>query len=71
VKDLTGVRGEITYSGKGLAGLRQIAAMPKYRGKKILFWNTLSTPRPTAPPDARSRVPRSLEWMFQKEPVCL
>jgi len=70
LQDLTGVYGEITYSGKGLAGLRQIAAMPRYRGKTILTWNTLSTPRPVAPPDARSRVPRSLEWMFNKEPIC-
>ena len=69
LQDLTGVRGEITYSGKGLAGLRAITAMPKYRGKSILFWNTLSTPRPSPPPDARARVPQSLAWMFQKEPV--
>jgi D-cysteine desulfhydrase len=71
VKALTGAMGEITYSGKGLVGLRAIAAMPQYKDKRILFWNTLSTPRPTAPPDARARVPRSLEWMFRKEPVCL
>jgi len=71
VKTLTGALGEITYSGKGLAGLRAIAQMPKYVGKTILFWNTLSTPRPTAPMDARARVPRSAEWMFQREPVCL
>lgn len=66
--DLTGVEGEITYSGKGLDGLRAIAAMPQYKGKTILHWNTLSRPRPAAPPDARARVPRSLEWMFHKEP---
>lgn len=66
--ELTGAEGEITYSGKGLDGLRAIAAMPQYKGKTILHWNTLSLPRPTAPPDARARVPRSLEWMFHKEP---
>jgi len=37
VKDLQGVPGEITYTGKGLAGLRALTAMPKYRGKKILL----------------------------------
>lgn len=66
--DLTGVEGEITYSGKGLDGLRAIAALPQYQGKTILHWNTLSRPRPVVPPDARARVPRSLEWMFHKEP---
>lgn len=71
VKTLTGAMGEITYSGKGLVGLRAIAADPQYKGKTILYWNTLSTPRPTAPPDARARVPRSLEWMFEKEPASI
>jgi D-cysteine desulfhydrase len=50
VERLIGVPGEITYSGKALAGLRTIAA--ENPGKTILLWNTLSAswPEPTLGP---------------------
>jgi D-cysteine desulfhydrase len=66
VERLTGAPGEITYSGKGLAGLRAIGASPEYKDKTLLLWNTLSTPRPILADDARSRVPPTLEWVFQR-----
>jgi D-cysteine desulfhydrase len=53
VERLIGVPGEITYSGKGLVGLRAVAA--QHPGKTILYWHTLSSaprPRPLATPDA-------------------
>jgi D-cysteine desulfhydrase len=65
VERLTGAIGEVTYSGKALAGARAIASMPRHRGKTILVWNTLSTPRPSFADDAP--VPRSLAWMFEGE----
>jgi D-cysteine desulfhydrase len=52
VERLLGVPGEITYSGKGLVGLRAIAA--EHPGKTILYWHTLSSarrPGPLASPD--------------------
>jgi D-cysteine desulfhydrase len=69
VSVLTGASGEITYSGKGLAGLKALASRPEYRDKKFLLWNTLSTPRPTPAADARSRVPPELDWVFEEPPV--
>jgi D-cysteine desulfhydrase len=68
-RDLTGVTGEVTYSGKALAAVRAIAADEAYRDKTILLWNTLSTPRPTPGAGARERVPKSLEWVFQEPTV--
>jgi D-cysteine desulfhydrase len=53
VERLLGVPGEITYSGKGLVGLRAVAAA--HPTKTILYWHTLSSaprPRPLASPDA-------------------
>jgi D-cysteine desulfhydrase len=64
---LTGAPGEVTYSGKALAGLRALVAEPRYRGKVFLVWNTLSTARPVVP--AEAAVPASLAWMFEGEPV--
>lgn len=69
VQKLTGAPGEITYSGKGLAGLKALGEKPEYRNKTLLLWNTLSTPRPVPEADARSRVPPTLEWVFQEELV--
>jgi D-cysteine desulfhydrase len=63
VERLTGARGEVTYSGKALAGLRSLARSPGYAKKTILLWNTLSTPRP--PLADASRVPESLRWVLQ------
>lgn len=53
VERLLGVPGEITYSGKGLVGLRAVAA--EHPTKTILYWHTLSSARrqrPLASPDA-------------------
>jgi D-cysteine desulfhydrase len=63
-KDLTGVPGEVTYSGKALAAVRALGSDPAYKDKTILLWNTLSTPRPLPGDDARARVPRSFDWVF-------
>lgn len=65
VQKLTGATGEVTYSGKALVGLRQIARQERWRGKTLLLWNTLSTPRPPVSEDAIERVPASLRWMFE------
>lgn len=69
VRTLIGTEGEVTYTGKALAGLRAIAADARYRGKNILLWNTLSATTPEIAPDARERVPSSLSWMFEREVV--
>jgi D-cysteine desulfhydrase len=53
VTRLLGVPGEITYSGKGLVGLRAVAA--EHPKKTILYWHTFSSTRPSRPlatPDA-------------------
>lgn len=65
LRALTGAAGEITYTGKALAGLRALAQMPAYRDKTILLWNTLSTKRPAPSATARSRVPASLGFVFE------
>lgn len=67
VRALTGEPGEVTYSGKALAALRRIArAAPQ---KNLLFWNTLSTPRPRPGPEARHEVPSSLRWVLDAPEV--
>lgn len=46
VRDLIGIDGEVTYSGKGLSALRRISR--ENPGKTILYWHTLSSvPRPS------------------------
>jgi D-cysteine desulfhydrase len=68
MKKLTGASGEITYSGKALAGLRALVAEPRHRDKTFLLWNTLSTPRPVVA-DMEQRIPRALAWVFDETPV--
>jgi D-cysteine desulfhydrase len=54
VERLIGTPGEITYSAKGLAGLRAIArAHPK---ETILYWHTLSS-APSPPSASKAEVP--------------
>jgi D-cysteine desulfhydrase len=67
---LTGAPGEVTYSGKALAGMRALVAEPRHRGKVFLVWNTLSKVRPLLPstPSTPS-IPPTLAWMFDGEPV--
>lgn len=69
VRGLIGTEGEVTYSGKALAGLRAIAAEPRWRGKNLLLWNTLSSVRPPLAPDARERVPESMRWILDAPEV--
>jgi D-cysteine desulfhydrase len=69
LRSLTGAAGEITYTGKALAGLRAIATQPAYRDKTILLWNTLSTKRPVASEGARARVPKEFDFVFDRSPV--
>jgi D-cysteine desulfhydrase len=69
VADLTGAKGEVTYSGKALAALRTLGGSPAYAKKTILLWNTLSTRRPTPSANARARVPRSLDWVVDRPAI--
>lgn len=69
VDALTGRPGEVTYSAKALVGLRAIAQAPRWRGKTLLLWNTLSTPRPAISADASERVPRRLRWVLDAPEV--
>ncbi len=69
VQTLIGTPGEVTYTGKALVGLRALAHEERFRGKTLLLWNTLSAVSPEVAPDARARVPRSLEWMFERPTV--
>ncbi len=68
---LTGATGEVTYSGKALAGMRSLLAEPRHRDKVFLVWNTLSKVRPVLPETTSpaATVPASLAWMFDGEPV--
>lgn len=59
-RQLTGQPGEVTYSGKALAGLRDVARSARWRTKNVLLWNTLSTPRPEIAADAGVRLPPRL-----------
>lgn len=68
VEALTGAPREITYSGKAMAGLRQLVSEPANRGKTFLLWNTLSAVRPAirkTPDD----VPADLRWMWERDVV--
>ena len=65
VEKLTGVAGEVTYSGKALDAVRVLAK--KHPKANILLWNTLSTARPSAPADVA--IPRGLQWMFEGDVV--
>ena len=69
MRRLTGEPGEVTYSGKALAGLRAIAREPRWRGKNLLLWNTLSTPRPAISKDAKEKLPASLRFVLDADEV--
>ena len=70
---LIGAPGEVTYSGKALAGMRALLREPRHRGKVFLVWNTLSKARPVlpslAPGESPPSIPPSLAWMFEGETV--
>jgi D-cysteine desulfhydrase len=67
LESLTGKTGEVTYSGKALAALHDLATTPAYADKTILLWNTLSTTRPEPPDDAP--VPADLRWILSAPTV--
>jgi D-cysteine desulfhydrase len=69
LRELTGVPGEVTYTGKALDGLRAIVREPRWRGKNVLLWNTLSTPRPPISATAREKVPPELRWVLDAPEV--
>jgi D-cysteine desulfhydrase len=62
VERLIGVPGEITYSGKGLVGLRAVAAA--HPGKTILYWHTLSSARPIRAAASPAALPRGFAGAF-------
>jgi 1-aminocyclopropane-1-carboxylate deaminase/D-cysteine desulfhydrase-like pyridoxal-dependent ACC family enzyme len=62
VERLIGVPGEVTYSGKGLTGLRAVArANPT---ATVLYWHTLSSVRPAVSPTALDTVSTSFDKVF-------
>ncbi len=69
MRRLTGEPGEVTYSGKALAGLRAIGKQPRWQGKNLLLWNTLSTPRPHPSAGAKDKLPASLRFVLDANEV--
>lgn len=68
VERLIGVRGEVTYSGKGLVGLGAIArAHPR---ATVLYWNTLSSVRPSLPAVGPEALPASFAGVFAGPVPC-
>lgn len=67
VRALTGEPGEVTYSGKAIAALHRV--LHAHPHENVLFWNTLSTPRPRPGPDARAKVPHALQWVLDAPEV--
>ena len=61
VEKLLGVPGEVTYSGKGLAGLRAIGR--ENPDAKIVYWATLSSVKPALPADLA--LPAGFERAFE------
>lgn len=59
VRAAIGVDGEVTYSAKALVALRRVAQDPRWRGKTVLAWQTLSaTPMPDGDDPAHPLPPR-------------
>ena len=70
VRSVLGVDGEVTYSGKSLAALRRVAQDPRWRGKNVLLWQTLSSAPPRVAADAAARLPPSLRALLDRPTVC-
>lgn len=70
VRAVLGVPGEVTYSGKALAALRAVARDPRWRGKNVLWWQTLSSAPPRVAPDAMDRVPDAFRDCFDGDVPC-
>lgn len=65
VKALLGCEGEVTYSAKGLVGLKQIAQAKEHERSTILYWNTLSSRRPdVSNVDPRAVLPNEFHRFF-------
>lgn len=69
VRAVIGVDGEVTYSGKALASLRRVAAQPRFAGKNILLWQTLSSAPARVEAGADERLPPSLRAVLAQRPV--
>ncbi len=65
VQRFSGVPGEVTYSGKALAALRQLARSEP--GKTILYWHTLSGTEP--PLGEPSALPKKLRRLLDRPAV--
>lgn len=65
VELLTGAPGEVTYSGKALAGLRVIGR--EHPRAEILYWNTLSSVGPDVSGVSPSIMPREFARFFEGE----
>lgn len=64
VERLIGVPGEITYSGKGLVGLRAVAAAAPRA--TVLYWQTLSSRLPPADDEAAAALPEALRRIAER-----
>ncbi|AUX44014.1 hypothetical protein SOCE26_054730 [Sorangium cellulosum] len=65
VERLIGVPGEVTYSGKALAALREIGR--ERPGETLLLWQTLSSARPPLPPVGPAALPPAFARYFEGE----
>jgi len=64
VQRLLGASGEVTYSAKALVGLKALASRPDLHGKTILFWNTLSSVRPSLDGVTPSMLSKELQRVY-------
>lgn len=70
VERVLGVPGEATYTGKALVALRAVARDPRWRGKTVLWWQTLSSAPPRVAPDAMDRLPNDFRDLFEGDVPC-
>jgi len=63
---LTGSAGELTYSGKAVAGVPALCNTKAYASKSILLWNTLSSVHPVLAP--KEQVPAALLFAMERTP---
>ncbi|WP_437496829.1 1-aminocyclopropane-1-carboxylate deaminase/D-cysteine desulfhydrase [Sorangium sp. So ce1099] len=68
VERLIGVPGEVTYSAKALAALREIGR--EHPGETILLWQTLSSARPPLAPGGAAALPAAFARCFEGEVAC-
>lgn len=66
---ITGHPGEITYTGKALAGLRHTLRDRHRRARSVLLWNTLTTRPPTGEGTTRESLPAPLAALFDRPKV--